>query len=75
MRGCVACPLHYRHGEELMQERGVSVDHFTVNRWVLKYAPQLEEACHHRKRPVWISWLMAEMYITIEGQCAISHGG
>jgi transposase-like protein len=29
-----------------MQERVVSVDHATSNRWVLKYTPQLEGACH-----------------------------
>jgi putative transposase len=38
-----------------MQERGVSVDHATINRWVLKYRPQLESAFHRRKHPVWIS--------------------
>ena len=68
VRWYVVCPLRYRHVEELMQERGVSVDHSTVNRWVLKYTPQLEEACYHRKRPVWISRRMAETYITIKGQ-------
>jgi transposase, IS6 family len=26
-----------------MQERGVSVDHATINRWVLKYSPQLDK--------------------------------
>jgi putative transposase len=51
-----------------MQERGVSVDHSTINRWVLKYSPQLEEAFHRRKRPVWISWHMDETYIRVKGQ-------
>jgi putative transposase len=32
----VAYPLSYRQVEELMQARGVSVDHATINRWVLK---------------------------------------
>ncbi len=27
-----------------MEERGVRVDHATIQRWVLKYSPQLEEA-------------------------------
>jgi hypothetical protein len=36
-------PAHYRHLEEMMQERGVSVDHATINRWVLKYSPQLDK--------------------------------
>jgi hypothetical protein len=47
--------LSTRHVEELMQERGVSVDHSTINRWVVKYSPQPEEAFHRRKRPVWIN--------------------
>jgi putative transposase len=68
VRWYVAYPLSYRHVEELMQERGVSVDHATINRWVLKYAPQLEAAFHHRKRPVWRSWRMDETYIKVRGQ-------
>ena len=43
-----------------MHERGVHVDHSTINRWVVKYSPQLEEAFHRRKRPVWLSWRMDE---------------
>ena len=46
VRWYVAYSLRYRHVEELMQERGVSVDHATANRWVIKYSPQLEEAFH-----------------------------
>jgi len=68
VRGYVAYPLSTRHVEELMRERGVHVDHATVNRWVIQYRPQLEEAFHHRTRPVWISWRMDETYIKITGQ-------
>ena len=39
-----------------MEERGVEIDHSTVNRWVLKYVPLLEQAFHRRKRPVGVSW-------------------
>jgi hypothetical protein len=42
VRWYVAYPLSTRHVEELMRERGVHVDHSTVNRWVIKYSPQLE---------------------------------
>ncbi len=68
VRWYVAYPLSYRHVEELMQERGVSVDHATINRWVLKYSPQLEAPFHRRKRPVWLSWRMDETYIKVKGQ-------
>jgi putative transposase len=64
----VAYPLSTRHVEELMQERGVSVDHSTVNRWVVKYNPQLEAAFHRRKRLVWRSWRMDETYIRVKGR-------
>ena len=35
-------PLSYRDIEELLLERGLEVDHSTVNRWVLAYAPLIE---------------------------------
>jgi putative transposase len=67
VRWYVAYPLSTRHVEELMLERGVQVDHSTINRWVVKYSPQLEEAFHRRKRPVWVSWRMDETYIKVKG--------
>jgi putative transposase len=67
VRWYVAYPLSYRHVEELMQERGVSVDHTTVNRWVVKYSPPLEAAFRRRKRPVGLSWRLDETYIRVKG--------
>jgi putative transposase len=60
VRWYLAYPLSTRHVEELMEERGVDVDHATINRWVVKYSPQLEGAFHRRKRPVRTSWRMDE---------------
>ena len=68
IRWYVAYPLSYRHVEELLEERGVPVDHATIQRWVVKYSPQLEEAFHRRKRAVWVSWRMDETYIKVKGQ-------
>ena len=67
VRWYVAYPWSTRHVEELMEERGVTVDHATINRWVIKYSPQLEEAFHRRKRPVWVSWRMDETSIRVKG--------
>src|SRR5712664_2579766 len=67
VRWYVAYPLSTRHVEELMAERGVEVDHSTINRWVIKYSPLLEEAFHRRKRHVWVSWRMDETSIKIKG--------
>jgi putative transposase len=68
VRWYVAYPLSTRHVEELMRERGVHVDHATINRWVIRYSPQLEEVFHRRKRPVWRSWRMDETYIRVKGE-------
>jgi putative transposase len=67
-RWYLAYLLRYRQVEELMQERGVFVDHTTINRWVLKYSPSLEETFHRRKRPVERSWRMDETYIRVKGE-------
>jgi putative transposase len=68
VRWYVAYPLSTRHVEELMEERGVDVDHSTINRWTIKYSPLLEDAFHRRKRPIWVSWRMDETYIKVKGQ-------
>ena len=67
VRWYVAYPLSYRQVEELMQERGIAVDHTTINRWVVKYSPQLEAAFHRGKRSVWLSWRLDETYIRVKG--------
>jgi transposase, IS6 family len=42
--------LNYRDLEELMGERGRSVDHKTIYRWVQRYAPELEKRCRPHLR-------------------------
>jgi putative transposase len=59
--------MSYRQLEEMMEERGVEVDHSTLNRWVLKYVPSLEQTFRKRKRPVGASWRMDETYVRIKG--------
>src|SRR6202000_1243936 len=66
VRWYVAYPLSLRHIEEMMAERGVSVDHATVHRWSLKILPALTEA-FRRQRPVGKSWRMDETYIKVRG--------
>ena len=67
-RWYVGHPLSYRQAAGLMRERGVAVDHSIINRWVVKYSPQLEVAFHRRKRPAWLSWCTEETYIKIKGR-------
>ena len=59
--------LSYRDIEELMQERGVDVDHATLQRWVVKYTPMVEAKFRMKKRTVGRSWRMDETYIKIKG--------
>ena len=68
VRWYVAYPISYRQLEEMMQERGVEVDHSSLNRWVLKYTPALDKAFRQRKRAVGISWRLDETYIRVKGQ-------
>ena len=49
VRWYLAYALSYRDIEELMTERGFSVDHSTINRWVVHYAPQLENEFRQKK--------------------------
>src|ERR1700677_2430203 len=68
VRWYVAYPLSLRHLEEMMAERGISVDHSTVHRWALKLLPVLEKAVRRYKRPVGKSWRVDETYIKVKGQ-------
>ena len=68
VRWYVSYALSYRNIEEMMSERGLFIDHATLNRWVLHFAPLLEKKARKYKRPVYGSWRMDETYIKIKGQ-------
>ena len=68
MRWYLAYSLSCRDIEEMMYERGFSVDHSTINRWVLHYSPQLDATFRHKKKRVGKRWRMDETYIKVKGQ-------
>lgn len=68
VRWYVAYPLSLRHVEEIIQERGVFVDHSTVHRWAIKMLPMLAAVFRRHKRSVGLSWRMDETYIKVAGQ-------
>ena len=69
VRWYLAYPLSYRNLEEMLEERGVQVDHTSIYRWVQKFTPQLEATFRNgKKHPVGRSWRMDETYIKIRGQ-------
>jgi len=44
--------VSYRALEEILAERGITVDHATLNRWVVRYLPLIALAAKSRKRTV-----------------------
>ena len=46
-----------------MGERGVGVDHATLNRWVVKYAPLIAMEAHKRKHKTAVSWLIEVLQV------------
>ena len=68
MRWYVAYLISYCQLEEMMQERGVTVDHSTLNRWVIKYAPEFEKQFRRRQQSVGTSWRRDETYVRVKGQ-------
>jgi putative transposase len=68
LRYYLAYTLSYREIEEIFAERNIHFDHSTLNRWVIKYSPQLEANFRTRKRKVVDSWRMDETCIKIKGK-------
>jgi len=67
IRWYAAYPLSFRHLEEMMEERGVTVDHSAVNRWAIRFLPLLEKIFSKYKRSVGGNWRMGETYIKVKG--------
>jgi transposase-like protein len=59
--------LSYRDLEEMMVERGLSLDHTTIYRWIQHYAPQLEQRVRAQLKQTNDSWRVDETYIKIRG--------
>jgi transposase-like protein len=55
VRWYLAYNLSLRNLEEMMAERGISVDHATIHRWVVRYSPELMRRFNARKGVVTLS--------------------
>ena len=60
--------LSYRDLVEMMAERGLSLVHTTIMRWVHDYAPEFERRWNHFARPAGPSWRVDETYVKIRGK-------
>jgi transposase-like protein len=68
VRWYLAYSLSLRDLEEMMAKRRISVDHTTIHRWAVHYAPLLLEQFNRRKHSVTGRWHVDETYIKVCGQ-------
>jgi putative transposase len=68
VRWYLAYNLSLRNLEEMTAEQGISVDHATIHRWTLRYAPELLERFNRRKRAVTGRRHVDETYVKVRGQ-------
>lgn len=65
---CVRWCLSYRDLAEMTSERGLSVDHSTILRWVQRYAPELDQRCRPCLKQTTDSWRVDETYVKFRGK-------
>ena len=60
--------LSFRDLVEMMAERGLSLAHTTILRWVQRYAPEFVKRWNRFSRPAGRSWRVDETYVKIRGR-------
>jgi transposase-like protein len=60
--------LSYRDVEELLAERGVTVDHVTIYRWVQRFTPEFIEAARFCRHAPGDRWFADETYVKVAGR-------
>ena len=68
VRRYIAYKLSYRDLVEMIAERGVSLSHTTILRWVQCYVPEFEKRWRLYARPVGTSWRVDETYVKVKGR-------
>lgn len=61
-------PISYRDLELMLSDRGVTVDHTTIFRWIQAYAAELEKRIRPYLRLCNGSWRVDETYIKVKGR-------
>jgi len=67
VRWYITYRLSYRDLVEMMAERGITVSHTTILRWVLRYVPEFEKRWARYARPVDSSWRVDETAVSVRG--------
>ena len=60
--------LSFRDLVEMMEERGLSIAHTTIMRWVHQYAPELDERVRRHLKTTNDSWRVDETYVKVKGK-------
>ena len=60
--------LSYRDAGELLAERGVTVDHVTIHRWVQRFTPEFIEAARLCRHAPGDRWFADETYVKVAGR-------
>ncbi|MGE6896668.1 IS6 family transposase [Priestia flexa] len=60
--------LSFRDLVEMMEERGLSIAHTTIMRWVHQYGPELDERVRCYLKTTNDSWRVDETYVKVKGQ-------
>lgn len=60
--------LSFRNLVEMMEERGLSMAHTTIMRWVYQYSPELDKRLRRHLKRTNDSWRVDETYIKVKGQ-------
>lgn len=68
VRWYLSYPLSYRQVAEMVNERGMEVDHTTIHRWVQEYSPEIDKRFRPHLRPTNDSWRVDETYIKVKGK-------
>jgi len=68
VRWYLTYPLSYRQVAEMVNERGVEVNHTNFFCWVQRYGPELDKRCRPYLRSTNDSWRVDETYIKVKGK-------
>ena len=60
--------LNFQDLAEMMAERGLSLAHTTIMRWIERYVPEFEKRWNRFARQAHGSWRVAETYVKIKGR-------
>jgi transposase-like protein len=68
VRGCLRYGLSCRDVEELLAERGITVDHVTIYCWVQRFTPGFIEAARLARHAPGDRWFVDETYVKVAGR-------